>query len=77
MDIVFYRKIAEIVLRDPKSSVSRDIAIRTQASKRISKSDRRILRAYMMAYIDGIDTAWEESGNAIGKSGYPIWMEED
>lgn len=64
MDTVFYRKIAQIVLRESDGGIASDAAIRAEASKRIRKSDRRILRAYIAAYCDGIDAAWHENGVA-------------
>ena len=53
MDTVFYRKICQLVLREVAEGFPpRDVAQRAIEAKNIKKSDRRILRHWMLAWCD-------------------------
>ena len=53
MDTVFYRKICQLVLREVAEGYSpREVALRAARAKNIKKSDRRILRHWMLAWCE-------------------------
>lgn len=53
MDTVYYRKIAEIVLRDVAAGDAvYDAAARAIDARNIKKSDRRKLREWMLAWCE-------------------------
>lgn len=60
MDTLYYRKIAEIILRDESDTALRSVAARVSATPydnaaKIAKSDRRKLKVWMRHWCDQQD----------------------
>ena len=65
METLYYRKIAEIVLRDEEDMALREAAIRVLALPRdrksnVAKTDRRKLKAYMHKWCDRAEARLKE-----------------
>lgn len=52
MDTLYYRKIAELVLREGIGPDVYVVAMRASSRKQIKKSDQRILRTWMIDWCD-------------------------
>ena len=51
MDIVYYRKAAQIMARDGPASLSQ-LAQRGLVDRNLTKSTKRVLRSYMYTWVD-------------------------
>jgi hypothetical protein len=65
MEILYYRKIAELLLRDEQNEALREAAERVKAlphtgKAKIAKGDRRALKAWMYAWCDKAEQKWKE-----------------
>jgi hypothetical protein len=68
MDTLYYRKIAEIILRDESDAVIREAAHRVLGLPRdrgsIRKPDRKALKTWMRAWCDRADSAFAQAEQA-------------
>jgi hypothetical protein len=65
MEITYYRKIAELILRDEQNEALQKAAERIKAlpyegKAKIAKSDRRALKAWMYAWCDEMGRRYEK-----------------
>ena len=60
MDIVYYRKCAEIMLRDGEDTETRAVAARLLERRNPKKRDKKLVKTWMYGWLDRIQRTRKE-----------------